>query len=242
MTEHHPAPRIPRRLLLRFLALVVLVGVGFALLRFSPLADQLTVERISALLDRLRQAWWAPALLVLAYIVLCPLGLPASVLMITGGVVFGVVRGSLYNILGVFLGGVATYYVARSLGRGLIVHLGGKRLKRVERAIARRGFWSLVGVRFLPLPFPLVNYCCALAGVRPALFLTTTFIGIAPTVALFTYFADALSRAATGHRGGVVIQLTVASLLLLASTIVPQIVSARRRRERFRQLRERRQR
>jgi uncharacterized membrane protein YdjX (TVP38/TMEM64 family) len=241
MTEHHAAPRIPRRILLRFLALVVLVGVGFAVLRFSPVADALTVEKISVFLDRLRQAWWAPALLILAYIVLCPLGLPASVLMITGGVVFGVVRGSLYNLVGVFLGGAATYYVARALGRDLVVHLAGKRLKKVEMAIARRGFWSLVGVRFLPLPYPVVNYCCALAGVRPALFLTTTLIGVAPIVILFSYFADALSRAATGDRGGVMIRLAVASLLLLAATLVPQVVNARKRRARYRRLRAERQ-
>lgn len=240
MTEPHAAPRLPRRALLRFLALAVLVAGGFVVVRFSPLADALTVEKISAVLDQLRQAWWAPALLIAAYIVLCPLGLPASVLMITGGVVFGVTRGSVYNIVGVFLGGASTYFVARSLGRDLVVHLVGKRLKKVERAIARRGFWSLVGVRFLPLPFPLINYCCALAGVRPALFLTTTFLGIAPTVVLFTYFADALSRAATGDRGGVLIQLAVASLLLLAATLVPQVLQARKRRERYRVLSARR--
>jgi uncharacterized membrane protein YdjX (TVP38/TMEM64 family) len=240
MTEHHAAPRLPRRALFRFLALAALVTGGFAVVRFSPLAEVLTVEKITAVLAELRQAWWAPALLIAAYVVLCPLGLPASVLMITGGVVFGVVWGSVYNIAGVFLGGAATYYVARAMGRGLVVHLVGHRLKKVERVIARRGFWSLVGLRFIPLPFPLVNYCCALAGVRPSLFLTTTFVGIAPTVVLFTYFADALSRAATGDRGGVVLQLAVASLLLLAATLVPQVIQARKRRERYRKIREKR--
>jgi uncharacterized membrane protein YdjX (TVP38/TMEM64 family) len=240
MTEPRAAPRLPRRVLLRFLVLVVLVAVGFVAVRFSPLADVLTVEKVSAVLAELRQAWWAPALLIAAYVVLCPLGLPASVLMITGGLVFGVLHGSVYNIVGVFLGGASTYFVGRTLGRELVVHLIGHRLKKVERVIARRGFWSLVGVRFVPLPFPLVNYCCALAGVRPALFLTTTFLGIVPTVVLFTYFADALSRAATGDRGGVLLQLAVASVLLLAATIVPQVIQGRRRRARYRGLREQR--
>jgi uncharacterized membrane protein YdjX (TVP38/TMEM64 family) len=167
---------------------------------------------------------------------------PATPMMITGGVVFGTVLGSVYNVLGVFLGGAATYFMARFLGRDFVLHLAGKRLKKVERAIARRGFWGLVGVRFLPLPYPLVNYCAALAGVRPVPFLVTTFIGLVPTVTLFTYFASTLSRLAAEDRSGVYLQLAVASILLLLLTLVPQVLAGRKRRERYRLIVERRKR
>ena len=225
---------MPRPLLFRFLILVALVATGFAVLRLTPLADLLTVEKISALFDRLRETWWAPALLIATYVVLCPLGVPATPMMITGGIVFGTALGTLYNLLGTFLGGAATYYLARVLGRDFVLHLGGKKLKKVERAISRRGFWSLVGVRFLPLPFPLVNYCAALAGIRPGLFLPTTALGLAPIVFLFTYFADTLSRLAEQDRSGVYLRFVAASLGMLLLTLVPQILAARKRRERYR--------
>lgn len=235
-----PAPLVPRPLLIRFLTLVAILATGFAILRWTPLADQMTVERISALFDRLRETWWAPAALIACYVVLCPLGVPASPLMITGGVVFGAVLGSVYNFVGLFLGGAAAYFMGRLLGRDFVLHLAGRRLKRVERAIARRGFWGLVGVRFLPLPYPLVNFCAALVGIRPVLFLTTTAIGLLPGVALITYFASTLSKLAEQDRSGVYLQLLLASLLLLLITLVPQVLAGKKRRERYRLMLERR--
>jgi uncharacterized membrane protein YdjX (TVP38/TMEM64 family) len=233
-------PRVPRRLIFRFLILVVLVGTGFALLRWSPLGDYLTGEKLSATIDMLRDSWWAPVALIAAFVILCPLGIPASPMVIAGGVIFGVVLGSFYNILGTFLGAMASYFLGRWLGRDFVVHLAGKRLKKVERAIGRRGFWGLVGVRFLPLPFALVNYCAALAGVRPGMFLVSTLIGLMPTQIIFTYFADTLSRAATGERSGIYLQLGAAGLLLLLLSLVPQIWNGQQRRRKLRGHRDRR--
>lgn len=228
--------RVPRHLLLRFLVLVAIVGIGFAVLRWTPLADYLTVARVSAVLARLREAWWAPMALIATYMVLCPLGAPAAPMMIAGGVVFGPVVGSIYNVVGAFLGGTVTYFVGRGLGHDFVLHLLGSRLKKVERFIARRGFWSLVGARFLPVPFPLLNYSMALAGIRPVLFLTTTAIGLIPGVTLFTYFASLVPKAAGGDWSGIVAQFLLASLLLLLLTFIPQIWMARKRRQRYRQI------
>jgi phospholipase D1/2 len=239
---HSPAPRIPRHLLLRFLVLVLIVGTGFAVLRWSPLAGWLNKETITATFDRLRDTWWAPALLVLSYVVLCPLGVPATPMMIAGGMVWGVLRGSVYNVLGIFLGAASTYWLGRVLGREFVLHLFGRRLRRVERMVARRGgFWSLAGVRFLPLPFALVNYCAAFVGIRPGLFLGSTAMGLSLTVPVFTYFAHALSQAATGSRSEVYVQLGVAMLLLMLITFLPRLWQARKRKERYRAALETRQ-
>jgi uncharacterized membrane protein YdjX (TVP38/TMEM64 family) len=159
-------------------------------------------------------------------------------MMIAGGVVFGPVWGSIYNIIGTFLGGSLTYFVGRGLGHDFVRHLLGNKLKQVERAISRRGFWRQVGIRLLPIPYPLVNYTAALAGIRPALFLTTTAIGLIPGATVFTYFASLIPRAASGDRSGLLVQFAVASASLLLLTFIPQIWTLRKRRERYRELRD----
>lgn len=233
--ELPPAPRLPRHLLLRFLALVLIVGTGFALLRWSPLAQLLDKDAILALFERLRGTWWAPALLILSYVVLCPLGVPATPMLVAGGMVWGVLWGSVYNVAGTTLGAASTYWLGRVLGRDFVLHLLGRRLRRVERLVARRGgFWSLMGIRFLPFPFALVNYCAAFVGIRPGLFLSSTFTGLALTVPFFTYFAHALSRAATGQRSGVYLQLGVAMVLFFLVTLLPRFWMMRKRREKYR--------
>jgi len=212
--------------------LVVLVGAGFAFLSWSPLAERLSWVEITATFDHLRGTWWAPALLIAAYILLCPLGFPATPLMIAGGMVFGTVLGSVYNVTGIFLGGAASYYMGLLLGRDFVLHFGGRRMRQVEEVLAREGgFWSLVGIRFLPLPFALVNYCAALGGIRPGLFLSSTALGLVLTVPFFTYFADTLSNAASGERSQVFLQLAVAMALLALVTILPRLWIARRRRK-----------
>src|SRR5947209_11768971 len=108
--------RVPRRILFRFLALVAIVVIGFAVLRFTPLSQYLTVEKISALFDRLRSTWWAPLALIAIYVVLCPLGVPASPMMLTGGMVFAFIPAFLLNLPGTWLGFVTTYFLRRILG------------------------------------------------------------------------------------------------------------------------------
>jgi uncharacterized membrane protein YdjX (TVP38/TMEM64 family) len=242
---------VPRRVLLRFLLLPVLLAGGYAAVRWTPLAGYLSGPALAAAISKLRESWWAPALLVGGYLVLSPLGVPATPLMIIGGVVFGGAAGSLYNIAGVILGGAASYFLGRLLGRDFVRHVAGHRLRKVELAIGRRGFWNLVAVRFLPLPFPLVNYGAALAGVRPSLFLATTAIGIAPTVTIYTYFIAAVAHAAAGRHADMYKELSaqfprlaVPIALLVLVTLVPQWVQARRRKQRLaslRALREQRQ-
>src|SRR6202034_1644470 len=95
MSSEPSPPRVaPRRTLLRFLLLPVLVAGGYAAVRWTPLAAYASGPALAATIGRLRQSWWAPALLVGGYAVLSPLGVPATPLMIAGGVVVGAVGGS----------------------------------------------------------------------------------------------------------------------------------------------------
>jgi len=231
--------RVPRHLRLRFIALVVIVVTGFAVLHFTPLSQYLTEQNIKALSERLQSTWWAPLALIVSYVVLCPLGVPASLLMAAGGM-FGFIPGFLYNLLGAWLGGVTTYLLGRILGRDFVMHLAGNRLKKVERAIARRGFWSLVTLRLLPIPYPLVNYTAALTGIPFGLFMVTTFLGLIPANLLFAYFASILFHLVGAERNKVLLQFVVSILLLAALTIAPQIWTARKRKERYLELKERR--
>lgn len=237
-----PAPRVPRRALLRFALLVVLLIVGFAALRWTPLADYFTREALVAAFDRLSRSPWAPAAFIALYAGLCPLGVPVTPLVVAGGLVFGVVWGAIYNFLGTLLGAATTYGLGRLLGREFVSHLLGGRLRRVERFFARTRFWTVVRIRFVPIPFPLVNYGAALSGVPAPLFLGATALGLAPSIFLFTYFAALLIRAAAEgeRRGPVVAQAAIAFGLVFLLTFLPKVLEGRRRRRRYRELLERR--
>lgn len=240
-----PRPAAGRALApwIRLGALVALLGGTFAILRWTPAGELVQPERLLALLERADDHWWMPGLLLLLYAVLCPLGVPATPLLFVGGAIFGIVLGTIWNVLGTLLGATTTYLVARSLGREAVERLGGSRLARAERMLHRHGFTALVGLRFLPVPFPFVNAAAAVAGIRFPLFIGSSAVGLTPAVAVWTYFSAALVRSAAADRARLARELAIALALLLTLVMIPTVVRLARRRRRlasFRRARERR--
>lgn len=200
MPETQPEKsRIPASVWLRLSMLIALVLVGIVLVRFTPIGEFLTEERIASLTAEVRGVWWSPLLLIGLYAIVASLGLPPVPLLV-GGAAFGALYGSLYNIVGLLLGASMAYTVARVLGRGFVVRVTGQRIRRAEHIFERHGFWPLVQTRFLPLPFAAVNFGAALAGVGPPLFLAATAVGLIPSTLIHTYFiAEALETRGLGR-------------------------------------------
>jgi uncharacterized membrane protein YdjX (TVP38/TMEM64 family) len=90
--------------------------------------------------------------------------------------------------------------VARILGRDFVVRVTGRRIRRAEHLFERHGFWPLVQTRFLPIPFAVVNYGAALAGVGTPLFFVATAVGLIPSTLIHTYFiAEAIETRGLGR-------------------------------------------
>lgn len=213
--------------------LLTLLTLGFLALRLTPMAGYLDREHLVQTLEGMRQTSWAPLVLLGLYALLCPVGLPATPLVFAGGFVFGTLLGGIYNFLGTFLGAAASYGLGRALGRDFVVQLLGDTLRPMERRLSRLGFWALARIRFLPIPFPLVNYGAALTGIRPAVFLGSSALGLAPAILIYTFFAAALAEAAEGERGGLLLQLGAALLGVLLLTFIPAWLEGRKRKRRY---------
>lgn len=231
---------VPLRYVLRVFLLVVIVAGGLLLLRWPPIASQLTQENILSVLSRLRDLWYAPLLLVAFFALVAPIGMPVSPLIVGGGAVFGTLWGSVINLGGLFLGAAVGFLFARVLGRDAVAHLTGPRLRRAERVFERRGFWPLVQTRFLPIPFALINFGAALAGVRLSRFLAATALGLLPTTIMHTYFSARLATAPPDARTMLVLWWLVVWVALAAISLLPSWREGRQRRQRYRDLRSKR--
>jgi uncharacterized membrane protein YdjX (TVP38/TMEM64 family) len=222
-----------RRALTRFLLMVAILAAAYLLFRDSSLAGLLEVERLTSMVDRVRDIWWSPLALIGLWVVMSPLGLPASPLVAAGGILFGAAWGTLYNCVGALLGGSATFYFARLLGRDLVVQLLGEaRVAGIERRLEDHGFRSLVGIRLLPLPWPLVNFGAALAGFRFAPFLGATALGLAPVVFVYTFFFASPVGATTAQGRARLTQLGVAIAVLALLGALRVLVRRRSPRDR----------
>lgn len=227
-----------RKLYLKLGLLALLAGSGLFAVLFTPLGDFFEKQRMIAFFGELSSEWWAPLLLIGLYSAVAPAGLPASPLLISGGMVFGFWYGSLYNVLGLVLGAMVSFWVGRALGRDAIVQLAGARLRKVESLFERRGFWPLVQIRFLPVPFSVVSYAAALAGVSNFQYFITTVIGLTPVTVIHSYFAPKLIYAAMDGEKPVGLLSAYMGLILLLNLVVgwPTVQDALRRRKRFKEL------
>ena len=231
------------KLYLKLGLLVLLAVSGIVAAKFTPLGEYLHKDQVLALFEQLRGVWWAPLLLIGLYCVAAPVGLPASPLLIAGGMVFGFWYGSLYNLTGLVSGAMIAFWVGRGLGRDAIVQLAGEKLRKVERLFERRGFWPLVQVRFLPIPFAVVSYAAALAGVSSFRFVVTSLIGLAPATMMHTYFAPKTIYSAMGGEKpiGLLAGYMGCWIALIVIAGWPTVQEALRRRKRFQEIKARRQ-
>ncbi len=239
LLHHHPRGSL-RRAGARFAILVAILVGALLAVRFTPLRDLLTVDRLRALLDHLRGAWWSPFVHVGLCVVFGTIGVPATPFLLAGAAIFGVFWGTVWNWVGIVAASVAGYGLARMLGREFVERIGGSKLKRAEQLLHRRGFFPLVAIRFLPVPFTLVNAAAAVVGVRFGRFLAAAAIGMLPPIAILTYFSVALLEAATGDRAAVARRMIIVTASAATLVFLPIGIRRRLRKRRLRDLRARR--
>jgi uncharacterized membrane protein YdjX (TVP38/TMEM64 family) len=190
----HFGMRITRGFFARAAAVTVPVLVGLAGARLlSPWLPQFArmVQEMG---------WWGPAVFVAAYVVATLLMLPAFLLIIIGGAVFGMVTGSVLSMCGALLGGTGAFLVARHFARDIVARrvAAHPALAAIDRTIGKDGAKLVFLVRLASVvPFVLTNYALGVTRVRLRDFVIGT-VGLIPTVLTYTAYGSA-SRALAGH-------------------------------------------
>lgn len=131
----------------------------------------------------------APTAFILVYALAVVALIPASLLTIAGGAVFGLVRGVLFALAGATLGSAMAFL----LGRHAFRHLVERRLATmprftaVERAVSARGLRIVFLLRLSPLvPFNFLNYALGLTTISLADFVAAS-VGMVPGTIVYAY-------------------------------------------------------
>lgn len=173
----------------------------------------------------LRDVPYAIPLFLIGCFVAGTLGVPSSILTLTGGAVFGFELGTLLNWIGATFGAIGGYWLARFLGKDAVERIGGRKIYALERLAEAHGFTTVLRLRLIPIvPFSAVNYACGLVGLDFAEYLAGTVIGDLPVTAAYTYFADALLSGVAGARRTALIHASVAGGLLILLSFLPALV------------------
>ena len=205
--------------IVRVLLLLALVAGSVYVYRNADIS-QLTPEAISA---RLRAA--GPVIGYVLLLMLLPLLLfPDSVLVMAGGMVFGLAKGTVLTSIGSLLGGMLAYFIARWLGHGVV-----KKLIRTDNLVdmtsGRRGFFLILILRLVPLfPFKVISYSAGLAEVDWKEFALATLVGSMPGILVYTNLGDKVHDVKSPEFARAVVLLV---LLTVVFTIAKRVIDKR---------------
>jgi uncharacterized membrane protein YdjX (TVP38/TMEM64 family) len=168
--------------------LLVVAGiVGFAVL-FRVLPVTAWLEQLTLLNDRYPVA--VPVAYVVAVAVATVALFPGWISMMLGGLLFGLLPGLPFALLGITTGAYGAFLAGRALGRSWVEKRMGDSLKlqALDEAVNAQSFYIVFLTRFaIVLPFNVLNFAFGLTRVKPATYVAATALGMLPAVLLYVY-------------------------------------------------------
>ncbi|CAL1396930.1 unnamed protein product [Linum trigynum] len=138
---------------------------------------------------------WGPLVLAVAYIPLTILAVPASVLTLGGGYLFGLPIGFVADSIGATIGACAAFLLGRTLGRSMVVAKlkDYPQFRSVAIAIERSGFKIVLLLRLVPLlPFNMLNYLLSVTPVSFMEYMLASWLGMMPITLALVYVGTTL--------------------------------------------------
>ncbi len=170
---------------------------------------------------------------VATYIVATVLVIPASILTLAAGFVFGLPLGVVLVSIGSVLGASAAFLVGRFFARDWVAKRIASlpRFRALDQATRHEGFVIVFLTRLSPLfPFNLINYGLALTSVRFKDYFLASWIGMLPATILYVYIGsvakDLTELTSGGVQGGVVGRVLL--FVGLAATVLLTIIITRK--------------
>lgn len=204
----------------QLLGLGALAAAALVTVRLLPVADW-----ARALVDKVHGAGTAGVVAFAAVYLVAPLLLlPASVLTLGAGFLYGRLWGTVFASPVSLTTAALAFLLGRTLLRGAVERkiAGDKRFAAIDKAVAANGFKIVFLLRLSPVvPFNLLNYALGVTRVSFPTYVAASFLGMLPGTFLYVSIgAAATSAAQLGHSRGP----TAALWIGIAATLVVVVV------------------
>lgn len=184
----HASPWLKR---LPILAIATVGVLGAIALRDQISFEALASHRETLLAFRDVNVVLASVVFVAVYVLIVGFSLPGgTIATLTGGFLFGLFPGVLYNVGAATLGAMAVFLAARAgFGADVAARISdrGGAAARLQKSLRENEWSALLIMRLVPaVPFFIANLLPAFVGTSLFRFAITTFFGIIPGTLVFT--------------------------------------------------------
>lgn len=152
-------------------------------------------------------------LLMILQAIVAPI--PAFFITLANAAIWGWWQGALLSWTSSMVGASLCFYIARILGRDVVVRLNSHTaVQQMERFFDRYGANAIVIARLLPfVPFDPVSYFAGLTSVKFWKFFVATGLGQLPATVVYSYAGGQLSGGAQAFMIGLLILFAAAALI-----------------------------
>jgi uncharacterized membrane protein YdjX (TVP38/TMEM64 family) len=164
-------------------------------------ANGLTTATALLQIVNLLDSPFGPLLYILIYALRPLIFFSAAVLTIASGAIFGagsafnLALAVLYTIIGSNLSATVAYYVGRFFGKGLLPEGGSDNsglLQRYADRMRQNSFETILIMRFIFLPYDLVNYLAGILRIDWKAFILASLLGSIPGTIAFVSFGASI--------------------------------------------------
>lgn len=143
---------------------------------------------------------------------------PDSVIVIAGGMAFGLGWGIILTSIGSLLGGMISFYISRYVGKDFVQKYAKDISMFKGKNNKVNGFFLIFILRLIPMfPFKVVSYSAGLTNVKASDFALATVIGSIPGIIVYTNLGDKSSEFGSS---GFYISIALLVLLTLVSLLI----------------------
>ncbi|SCX80688.1 TVP38/TMEM64 family protein [Alkaliphilus peptidifermentans] len=195
---------------------LVILFIYIAISYYEVLQEHVSIEKIQELVGTLGMLGG------LAYIIIASIRpfifIPSPFFFVMGGILFGVIKGSIYNIIGLLIGASLCYLLSNRFKNAVVSITGDRYLKKLKQVKEEDAIKTLFSMRVTPgFPFDPVSYAAGIAGISYKNFIAGSFLGSTPKIFLYTLLGDGVDDFLS-------IQTILVFLILIALACVPVII------------------
>ena len=204
--------------------LVILVLLGALIIGAYLNRDLLQIETLQQWVENAGSFGWIA--FVLIYIGATVLFLPASLLTLLGGFLFGPIIGTILNLAGASIGASIAFLIARFTDGGWIRSKAGNKIGSLMDKVDEEGWRAVAFVRLVPLfPFSLLNYVLGLSKIPFVQYVITSIICMAPASAAYTFFGHTFGLAFSSDDAPFIPYLIAGLVLIAVMIVITRIVT-----------------
>ncbi|KAK1380129.1 SNARE associated Golgi protein family [Heracleum sosnowskyi] len=138
---------------------------------------------------------WGPLALAVAYIPLTLLAVPAAVLSLGGGYLFGLPVGFCADSVGATAGASVSFLLGRTIAKSFVISKSKDypQFQAVSLAIEKSGFKIVLLLRLVPFfPFGMMNYLLSVTPVPLGQYMVSSWLGMMPMTLALVYIGTTL--------------------------------------------------